>query len=506
MWLDNIFWTFSVNNPAIGSGGAAPLTVSNVLGSELLSYFDFGDQSSITQSGGFASAWADQGPRGRSVSQATGANQPAVSASPGELQFDGSNDILFEPDLAITQTASQVLPDGNNNDGPGTGFSSTGLAYDHVTGGWVIGNDGQNFQTGGQSASIVFTNFAADTKTAEILLKPIFPSIGTVQGVAVDPSDGHIWFASTAENLIRKINRSTGASITSIAKTAPNGLAIASDGTLWYTQVSTAFHIEQDGTQLQSFAISADGIWLDEARNWLWGFEGNVNIYDIEAGVLITGVAPSIATNNSEGIWNIDDTLYLISNDSFHVGPPSVSTLYTASTTGVSALARPAYLDLWWVGNVATTTATNLILGFGDPLTSTGWGVYAPIGDATIRAIISAVTTNFTTTPTTRGIWHLSVDCVLEQASLYLNGALVATNSIAAISGGRIRSLSARIGASIETGPTRFSTARISAVVQRGAESAVSTTQRQKIEGILAWDYGLEGLLDGAHPYKSSRP
>lgn len=36
--------------------------------------------------------------------------------------------------------------------------------------------------------------------------------------------------------------------------------------------------------------------------------------------------------------------------------------------------------------------------------------------------------------------------------------------------------------------------------------AALSTGDRQKLEGYLAWRWGLQGSLDAAHPYKSVRP
>jgi hypothetical protein len=37
-------------------------------------------------------------------------------------------------------------------------------------------------------------------------------------------------------------------------------------------------------------------------------------------------------------------------------------------------------------------------------------------------------------------------------------------------------------------------------------ESILPEVDRQRVEGYLAWEYGLEGDLDPAHPYKSAAP
>jgi hypothetical protein len=34
----------------------------------------------------------------------------------------------------------------------------------------------------------------------------------------------------------------------------------------------------------------------------------------------------------------------------------------------------------------------------------------------------------------------------------------------------------------------------------------LSTADRQKVEGILAWTYGIQNILPASHPYVNSRP
>lgn len=61
----------------------------------------------LTQSGGFASAWADQ-IAGTSLAQATGSSQPAVQAS-GALLFDGSDDYLKTATFTLNQPRTMFL-------------------------------------------------------------------------------------------------------------------------------------------------------------------------------------------------------------------------------------------------------------------------------------------------------------------------------------------------------------------------------------------------------------
>lgn len=62
----------------------------------------------ITQAGGFASAWADQSGASNNLSQATGANQPAVDGS-GIMTFDGVSDLMQTADFGLGVARSFML-------------------------------------------------------------------------------------------------------------------------------------------------------------------------------------------------------------------------------------------------------------------------------------------------------------------------------------------------------------------------------------------------------------
>jgi len=59
------------------------------------------------------------------------------------------------------------------------------------------------------------------------------------------------------------------------------------------------------------------------------------------------------------------------------------------------------------------------------------------------------------------------------------------------------------IGAEVD-GNSRFLSGRISEIIQ--TETVLSTTDRQKLEGYLAWKWGLEANLPGTHPYRYTPP
>jgi hypothetical protein len=59
------------------------------------------------------------------------------------------------------------------------------------------------------------------------------------------------------------------------------------------------------------------------------------------------------------------------------------------------------------------------------------------------------------------------------------------------------------IGAEVN-GNSRFLSGRISEIIQ--TETVLSTTDRQKLEGYLAWKWGLEASLPAGHPFRNSPP
>lgn len=496
------------------------------IGSELLARWEM--PGNVTNVSGAASAWADR-VYARSLAQGTAGSRPTISGS--ELQFDGSADNMQEPVPTFTNVSAQQLPDGSGNNGAGTAFSSTGLAYDWVTGGWVIGNDGRATDPDASyEPSIVFTSADGATKLNEVVLTSIFTSMRSIQGVWVDPSDGHIWLASLNENLVRKVNRTTGAAISSFALTGANGLTGQSDGTLWTLDGTTMRHQQQDGTVISSFAANGDGIFYDAARGWLWALNGSaINIYDAVAGVLIYSAASALTDMNyGEGLYYNRATkrLTVIHNGSFHStsttpASPNRSQLRVYDVANIdSIISVKPYVDLFWVGNAAAyVSGTNCLFQFGSPLAGTSSdlraaSVFLP-SSTVIRLIVNPTagsttgqaTANFTTAPTTRSLWRLAIDAVAETAALYRNGTLVSSQSISAYTGGLVFMQRLIIGSAYESSAAaRWSQLRLSALLARGGAAAMSTTLAQKTEGYLAWTYGLQASLDAAHPYLSAPP
>lgn len=96
------------------------------------------------------------------------------------------------------------------------------------------------------------------------------------------------------------------------------------------------------------------------------------------------------------------------------------------------------------------------------------------------------------------GIDSSITDVVLN---MYTNGALTAQYpGTVRFSGGGARNF---IGAEVD-GASRFLNGYVTEIVQ--IESRLSTTDRQRLEGYLAWKWGLEANLPAGHPFRNIPP
>lgn len=223
--------------------------------------------------------------------------------------------------LAATPTMTletlTPLPEASGGAGLGIGFSATGLALDPLTGGWVVGNDGraQDPQET-HDPSIVFLD-AFGALIREVRLAPLYPGHGSVQGVAVDPRDGDIWYAARNNNLIRKIDRVDGAERVRFRWPTPNGLFVDADETLWILTDDAVSHVTQEGAALARFAIErGDGLIHVGSRLWIANGD-RAEAYDDHTGARVTRLRLQ-GVNYAEGLVVCGDRLWVIHNGAFH--------------------------------------------------------------------------------------------------------------------------------------------------------------------------------------------
>lgn len=153
--------------------------------------------------------------------------------------------------------------------------------------------------------------------------------------------------------------------------------------------------------------------------------------------------------------------------------------------------------EQWVFSSYGGTNGTPLVapmwaLGVAS-ITGTNWATY---GNSTFLS--GGVTLTTDGTPFALGLVSDISGSVLDT---YTNGTRTAQhNTGSRFSGGGARNF---IGAEVDGG-SRFLSGRVSEIIQ--TETVLSTDNRQRLEGYLAWKWGLESNLPSNHPYKNSPP
>lgn len=250
-----------------------------------------------------------------------------------ETAYSVSGDIVF-PDLPILSgdlTASQTvaLPDIYNN---GHGWTCTGLDYDDNTDTFLVGDIGKELpSSSGFASKIIRVSSDFGTAIEQIPLYTTFPNMQDVQGIAIDPTDGTIWFCSTSENLIRHIDVE-GNSIGSFqVKWSPTGIAYSPyDDTFWiltYDATNNIKHISKTGTVLEqySFAYSdtLDQCFLDAGRGYLYidagtNYSGRNSIYKFDTNTHQQSIACTVDSYSVEGLWIGQNKMVIVNDGYYH--------------------------------------------------------------------------------------------------------------------------------------------------------------------------------------------
>lgn len=390
------------------------------------------------------SLWQSNAVEWPSFYQAVSAHQPTLNA--GALEFDGSDDYMSGAYYNYSVSASQTLPDGVGSDS-GKGITCTGLAKDDVTDTFWIANHGQ--ATGADPYTPSLMNVSKDgiTEIGEIELISLFPSMQSVQGVAVDTSDSTLWFVSVSENLVRHITKA-GANLGSFAvDSGANGLAYDSNDDsllVLYSNKQIRRYNASTGTLIETVVTlsklsNVDHLYLDIVKNILWvshgasANPGRVSAYSIDDDILSDPVRLPEA-DAIEGIYLDGTSLYVLSDGYFHNGTLNQLHTYTFSSSPIEDTVTRKYeaLEFNMVLKVgAVTSSTEAIISLGDPLSGMGFGLFL-VGstDNTIRVIIDDGNAALDTVDiicsaalTTYSILTLKADLINRTISLYQNGA-----------------------------------------------------------------------------------
>lgn len=412
------------------------------------------NSSGATASNGEAvAAWSNAfGNMERAVNVATG--NPVYSSAEPYVTFSGSARGM-NAHLARYVTAVPV-PDASGQDVvPGKGFTNTGL-YRNEDGTWWMGNDGRARGSASFFPSLVRVSADLTTKLQEILLKPLFPSIGSVQGVVV-ANDGTLWFASTDENLVRNVS-TAGVSLGSIAITSPNGLAYDKTNNRLIVQFPSNVRTYNPATGAEvatlPFTAGIDHMqWLSNGD--IIATIGN-NGSTGEAYILRNGATgwrqwtPLTNALAIEGIWydETESRLYISSDEYFHNDATSVNktNIYDLPPRYVSGFEVHARFKL-----PASRSKTECIMSIGEPVANPGFGMFAlSTGNTTLRLFTNTaigtsnrVQLNVTVSDmSVESLIRVQVNLTTKLLGIWQNGTLISSSlSLAACGSEMLMSL-----------------------------------------------------------------
>ncbi len=222
----------------------------------------------------------------------------------------------------------------------GNGFTCTGLDYDAKEDCWWAGNAGKMLPTDAVwRPTIVKLSSDFTTVLDEINLYEIYPtmntkSVGSIQGLCVDTSDDTIWFASTQESKVRHVSKS-GDDLGGFKCANANGIAYdPRTDTLWVLTRTKLINYKKNGSVLKEISVSKadqDMLFLETENNSTLftagaAYNGINYVYriNLSSGV-VEKVFDLIDSYCVEGIYVLDETMYIMNDGFYHNGKVPVN-------------------------------------------------------------------------------------------------------------------------------------------------------------------------------------
>lgn len=172
----------------------------------------------------------------------------------------------------------------------------------------------------------------------------------------------------------------------------------------------------------------------------------------------------------------------------------------TLTTLPTSAVAGEIYAAC---SNTAVGSSQRMACCYGNSTASQNRALSSVDNGSTDKLRVSEGTTNINHQTAITGASILSGNWSGTLENAYQNG-VAATGNPATIASLSTTATRFRIGAFIGAGATLFWQGAIRHVIV--ITGILSDADRQKLEGWLAWDGGMQSTLPGSHPYSARRP
>jgi len=436
----------------VGLESKAPAWTPNLISSAL--WLDAADTSTVTLNGSTVSQWADKSGNGRNVVQATAANQPIYVKAQNLLTYSEQVDVANWSKIAVTASVNAITaPDGT--------LTAEKLEETATT----------NFHMARQSYTLANSTqytMSAYFKLAERKFVEIAPFVGGVGGV-------NAFF-----------DLETGA-VTDIVSTnwIVNSTLITFVGGGW-CRCSITFTTITGGSAFIDYRVAPSSGVNNYAGTlgsglYMWGAQlqtGALSQYQRTEGTAIT--ATSINNRPALVFDGINDTLKSTAN-------LGISGTQTFSIFAVHAF---PWVSLKTALAFGSSGRYHHMTSFTSGQYWTGYEGQTQLGTYTPSIPVTPYMVGIERTGNTGAGWNV-----------FQNGSALAitagNNSSVILTNGPVS-----VGAFLDGTLASNLTAGEFIIVS----GTLSTSDRQKLEGYMAWKWGTEASLPSDHPYKLSPP
>ena len=399
-------------------------------------------------------------------------NAPAVMGTVGSrplmqaggITFDGTDDRLNGFNRSTIMASSRyTVPDVSDSD-TGKGYTCTGTTIDTSDDTLWDCNDGRSNSADVTHRGSVINKTRVGGFIREIDLAALYPSSTSFQGVQFDPDTdggnlptGSLWVASKGENLMRRISKVDGSTISSFASTEPNGVGIDTvTGYVIVTRDSGDVAVyTRAGVQVGStfnLGESFDQIDYDSATGLLYYTRGSatdgnyIGVFHLPSRQFVTRLMTPEA-DQIEGIA-VDGTTVYVNNDGyFHDGAADLNETLVYELDSAPVYTPQTKVTLFAKFNCAAPSGTRAVVSANSGVSNAGAGIW-PIGSSStsVRVFVNsnAGTTerdsvDFTGLPdmTISRAIVLEIDTVAKTLDLEVDGvAYGGTKSLTNVAGG----------------------------------------------------------------------
>jgi hypothetical protein len=482
----------------------------------LAAWYDAADAGTIALNGSTVSQWNDKSGNARHVSQATAANQPAYA--PGAITFDGTNDHLTASGINFSATDKLTVFMALRNVAADTTRSAFmfGAPFGSVSGlGADFPVDSQRrIRVDARGSVLAFPGSAISVATQNVT---------SVFGFGADIAGDSIFaFVDGAQVLNNTSDLGTGNfGTSSLFIGSYNAGAAFFSGTIYETVVVPALLSVADRQKIEGYLAWKWGTTSRLPGNHPYRYDGSLfgyaNLwnpallpslrawYDVSDSSTVTLNGSSVSqindkSGNSHHAFQtvaVDQPTYLASGINGMPAMVAEGANKNLQITAGPQLASPGVL----MGVVSNVQALNGGGGSG------AYYLWLGVG-AGSRAILARgafqVASSFSPTlpasgqmPVTGPSVHIGFKPDVSSQSLWVDGSSLATGASTAPPTFTDWRLLNYIGGS------RHSIDPVGEIV---IANAYTLADQQKLEGYLAWKWGVQANLPAAHPYKNAEP